>query len=147
MSEKKDVFICHASEDKPTIIKPLLAALDKESITYWCDEVEINWGGSIPDKINEGLRISSYVMVVFSNFFLVKNWPQRELNSAINRESSTGEIKVLPLIVGGSEVKKKIIQKFPIISDKRYLLWNNDTNEIVIELKKLLVSRHISYVG
>ena len=89
MSEiKKDVFICHASEDKLTIIKPLLAALDKEGITYWYDEAEINWGESIPNKVNEGLRISRYVLVVLSSFFLSKNWPQRELNSALNTESS-----------------------------------------------------------
>jgi len=138
MSEIKDIFICHASEDKPTIIKPLLAALDKEGITYWCDEVEINWGESISGKINEGLRISRFVMVILSSYFLSKNWPQRELNSAINTESSTGEIKVLPLIVGGKEAKKKILQKYPIISDKRHLLWNNNTHEIIIELKKLL---------
>ena len=139
MSEiKKDVFICHASEDKLTIIKPLLAALDKEGITYWYDEAEINWGESIPNKVNEGLRISRYVLVVLSGFFLSKNWPQRELNSALNTESSTGEVNVLPLIVGENEVKKQIIQKYPIINDKRHLLWNNDTSEIVIELKKTL---------
>ena len=138
MSEIKDVFICHASEDKPTIIKPLLAALDKEGITYWYDEAEIKWGESIPDKVNEGLRVSRYVMVILSSYFLLKNWPQRELNSALNTESSTGEVKVLPLIVGKNEVKKQIIQKYPIINDKRHLFWNNDASEIVIELKKIL---------
>lgn len=138
MSEIKDVFICHASEDKLTIIKPLLAALDKEGITYWYDEAEINWGDSIPGKVNEGLRISRYVMVILSSFFLSKNWPQRELNSALNTESSTGEITVLPLIVGENEAKRQIIQKYPIIQDKRYLIWTNNASEIVEELKKSL---------
>ena len=147
MSEIKDVFICHASEDKLTIIKPLLAALDKEGITYWYDEAEINWGESIPNKVNEGLRISRYVMVILSNFFLSKNWPQRELNSALNTESSTGEVTVLPLIVGENEVKRQIFQKYPIINDKRYLLWNNNASEIVEELKKSLRRIGKKFIG
>jgi len=89
MNELKDVFICHASEDKPEIIKPLVASFEREGISYWYDEVEIKWGHSIPDKINEGLRISRYVIVVISKSFLSKNWPKRELNSALNIEAST----------------------------------------------------------
>jgi hypothetical protein len=41
MSESKDVFICHASEDKSDIIKPLIAAFKREGISYWYDEAEI----------------------------------------------------------------------------------------------------------
>lgn len=77
MVELKDIFICHASEDKQSVVRPLLNVLDKEKISYWYDEAEIKWGDSIPTKINEGLRISRYVIVVLSNAFLSKNWPQK----------------------------------------------------------------------
>ena len=50
--------------------------------------------------MNEGLRISQYVIVVFSPAFLGKNWPERELNAVLNMEASIGKVKVLPLLVG-----------------------------------------------
>ena len=30
----KDVFICHASEDKPSVVEPLVAALKQADISY-----------------------------------------------------------------------------------------------------------------
>ena len=138
MSESKDVFICHASEDKSDIIKPLVAAFKREGISYWHDEAEIKWGDSIVEKVNEGLRISRYVIVVISKHFLLKKWPQRELNSVLNVESSTGKVRVLPLIVGTDKVKRDIFQKYPLLNDKFYLTWENDTQKIVDILKDRL---------
>ena len=138
MNQLKDVFICHASEDKPEIVKPLVAAFKREGISYWCDEVEIKWGHSIPDKINEGLRISRYVIVVISKSFLSKNWPKRELSSALNIEASTGKLRVLPLFVGTDKARKEIFQKYPLLNDKLYLIWKDDVKEIVDALKDCL---------
>ena len=138
MNELKDVFICHASEDKPEIIKPLVAAFKREDISYWYDEAEIKWGDSITEKVNEGLKISRYVVVVISKSFLSKNWPKRELNSALNIEASTGKVRVLPLVVGTDKVRKEIFQKYPLLNDKRYLTWENDVQKIVYALKARL---------
>jgi len=138
MNELKDVFICHASEDKPEIVKPLVAAFKREGISYWYDEAEIKWGDSITEKVNEGLKISRYVVVVISKSFLSNNWPQRELNSVLNIESSTGKVRVLPLILGTEEVKRDIFQKYPLLNDKRYLTWENGAQKIIDALKARL---------
>ena len=73
MDQERDVFLCHASEEKPTVVRPLLAALRKHGITHWYDEAEIRWGDSITHKVNEGLSMSRHVIVVFSNAFVSKN--------------------------------------------------------------------------
>lgn len=138
MSESKDVFICHASEDKSDIIRPLVAAFKREGISYWYDKAEIKWGDSIIEKVNEGLRISRYVIVVISKSFLSKNWPKRELNSVLNVEASTGKVRVLPLILGTDEVKRDIFKKYPLLNDKRYLTWENDVQKIIDALKDCL---------
>jgi len=130
-SQKRDVFICHASEDKPDVVKPLVGAFQQASISYWYDEAEIMWGDSITEKVNEGLRISRYVIVVLSEAFLSKKWPQRELNSVLNIEASTGEVRVLPLLTGTKEAKKRIIDHYPILNDKSYKL---------LKLSKLIYS-------
>jgi len=138
MSESKDVFICHASEDKLDIIKPLVAAFKREGFSYWYDKAEIKWGDSIIEKVNEGLRISRYVIVVISKSFLSKNWPKRELNSVLNVEASTGKVRVLPLILGTDEVKRDIFKKYPLLNDKVYLTWENDAQKIIDALKARL---------
>ena len=146
MSTQKDIFICHAREDKSDVIKPLIIAFKKANISYWYDEAEIKWGDSIPEKVNEGLKISRYVIVVLSEFFVLKKWPQRELNSALNVEASSGEVRVLPLLIGTDEIKKDILNKYPILNDKFYLTWNYDTNTIVDALKARLKKMNKSYM-
>lgn len=130
----RDVFICHASEDKDEIVRPMVEALDQAGITCWFDEAEIKWGDSITQKVNQGLKISKYVIVIFSKTFLNKKWPQRELNAVLNMEASTGEIKVLPLIVGSEQEQAGIITEYPLLNDKRYLPWDGKLNRIVNSL-------------
>jgi len=146
MSTQKDIFICHAREDKSDVIKPLIIAFKKAGISYWYDKAEIKWGDSIPEKVNEGLRISRYVIVVLSEFFMLKKWPQRELNSALNVEASSGEVRVLPLLAGTDEIKKDILSKYPILNDKFYLTWNYDTNTIIDALKARLKKMSKSFL-
>ncbi len=94
MDAMREIFICHAGEDKSDIVKPICEALIKSRISVWLDEAEIKWGDSITQKVNDGLRRSRFVIVVLSPSFLKKNWPQRELNSVLNIEASTGEVRV-----------------------------------------------------
>lgn len=127
----RDIFICHASEDKDYIVRPLVEAFTESGISCWYDEAEIQWGDSITQKVNEGLAKSRYVLVVFSIAFVKKNWPQRELNAIINLEASTGDVKVLPLLVGTEQEKKEILSQFPLLNDKRYLPWGGEVKGIV----------------
>jgi hypothetical protein len=130
-NEIRDIFICHASEDKAEIVRPIVEALKQSDITYWFDEAEIKWGDSITRKINEGLMISKYIIVILSPAFIGKNWPERELNAVLNIEVSKGEVKVLPLLVGSKKEQDDIISRYPLINDKRYLPWDGNINNIV----------------
>ena len=127
----RDIFICHAGEDKDEIVRPMVKAFSQSGISCWYDEAEIQWGDSIIQKVNKGLSSSRYVVVVFSPAFVHKNWPQRELNAVLNQEASTGEVKVLPLLVGSEEEKRQILKEFPLLNDKRYLPWDGDLRSIV----------------
>lgn len=135
--QQKDIFICHASEDKPDVVRPLYEKLESEGFNIWYDEAEIKWGDSITERVNWGLIHSKYVVVVLSESFLEKRWPNREFNSVVNTESSSGVVKVLPLVVGDGVIEKKIIEAYPLINDKRYLKWSNNQSEIVKELYKI----------
>lgn len=137
-TEQRDVFLCHASEDKLEIVQPFVQALSDAGISYWYDEAEIIWGDSITQRVNEGLRISRYVVVVLSQSFIAKNWPQRELNAALNIEAASGNVRVLPLLIGSKGAIKRIIENYPILSDKFYLKWSDDVTKIIEALKERL---------
>lgn len=134
----KEVFLCHAGEDKAAVVRPLFQALKGAGISCWLDEAEIHWGDSITAKVNEGLDIARFVIVVLSPAFLGKHWPQRELNAVLNREASTGEVRVLPLLVGNQAEKREILNQFPLLNDKLYLSWEDPPAPIVTALQKRL---------
>jgi hypothetical protein len=128
----KDIFICHASEDKPTVVEPLVTALEQANISYWYDKAEIQWGDSITQKVNEGLKISRFVIVVLSPAFLNKNFPQHELHSVLNTEIYSKEVKVLPLLAASNkEEKEGILRSLPILNSKAYETWDGNTDKII----------------
>lgn len=128
----KDVFICHATEDKSTVADPLVAALEKANISYWYDKAEIKWGDSIIQKVNEGLRISRFVIVILSSTFIRKNFAKNELNSVLNLEIYSEEIKVLPLLAASNkEEKENILKSFPLLNSKLYETWDGNADKII----------------
>jgi hypothetical protein len=136
---RRDVFICHASEDKRAVVEPLVKALTTAQISVWFDKSEIAWGDSITGKINEGLSSSRYVIVVISTTFLGKAWAKKELDSAMSREIATGRTSVLPLMVGTDEEITAIQEQLPLQADKHHLRWS--TPEALVEKVRELLTR------
>jgi hypothetical protein len=140
MKTMRDIFICHASEDKSTVVRPLNNAFQQAGISCWVDEAEINWGDSITQKVNEGLRLSRFVIVVLSEAFPDKPWPERELNAVLNIEASTSVVKVLPLLVGNKPTRDRILHRYPLLNDKFYQVWEGSPAPIVEAAIKRLSS-------
>lgn len=131
----KDVFLSHTSTDKEKFVRPLAQALTEQGITYWLDEAEIRWGDKITKKINEGLKRSRYVIVFLSDNFLGRNWPEAELEAALNKETTSGRTIVLPILIGDPE---KIIDHYPLLRDKLFLQWDLGLATIVEHLTSLV---------
>ena len=49
-----DIFICHASEDKEAIARPLANALKQAGLDVWYDEFTLTLGDSLRRKIDHG---------------------------------------------------------------------------------------------
>jgi hypothetical protein len=131
----RDVFLCHAGPDKQRYVRPLAKELERMSISYWLDEGEISWGDPITQKINQGLAYSRYVLVFLSDSFLSRNWPQVELNTAMNLEVSNGLVVVLPVMIASAEI---VFQFYPILRDKNYVDARNGPAVIAEKLSQLL---------
>lgn len=134
----KDVFICHASEDKKEFIEPLVKALQEVNVSCWYDNAEIKWGDSIVKKVNQGLLSSRFVLVALSRNSIRKHWPNNELEASLNQEFSSGKIKVLPLLIGSEMERKEIMKSYPILGAKLYLIYSLGLNEIVSALQDRL---------
>ena len=87
----------HASEDKADIARPLYEALTARGVTVWFDEAVLELGDSLRRKIDEGLRVCRFGLVILSPYFFEKQWPQRELDGLVARETSSGDKAILPV--------------------------------------------------
>src|SRR5262245_48483624 len=112
---KYDVFISHASEDKVEVALPLALRLRQLGLRVWLDEFELTLGDSLRRKIDYGLAQSRYGVVILSPAFFSKEWPQKELDGLVARESGRDKV-ILPLWhhVGVAE----IVQYSPMLADK-----------------------------
>jgi len=110
-----DVFISHASEDKESFVRPLAEELTKLGFDVWYDETSLKIGDSLRQKIDQGLASSRYGIVVLSESFFLKNWPQYELNGLVAREMHGGKV-ILPIWHKVS--KDEVLNFSPTLADK-----------------------------
>lgn len=110
-----DVFVSHASEDKEAVVRPLAHALREAGLRVWYDEFELHIGDSLRRKIDRGLARSRFGIVVLSQAFFQKGWPNYELDGLVTR-AVTGEQILLPIWHNVS--KQEVTSYSPSLADK-----------------------------
>lgn len=128
-----DVFLSHASEDKP-FVRELASALEERGITYWLDEIEIKIGDSLRAVIDKGLRNSRFGVVVLSKNFFAKKWPQLELDGLLAIEIERKVI--LPV---WHEVTLEEVREYSAILAGRFAARSEDGVQAVAEKIKQAV--------
>lgn len=128
-----DVFISHASEDKDEVVRPLAHALKEAGLSIWYDEFELRIGDSLRRKIDKGLANSRFGVVVLSQAFFGKGWPNYELDGLVTRVVS-GEQILLPI---WHKVSKNEVMKYSAsLADK---LARNTATHTVEEIASEIV--------
>lgn len=130
-----DVFVSHASEDKEEFVRPFVNCLQENGLKVWYDELSLRIGDSLRRSIDNGLRNSRYGIVVLSEAFFNKEWPQRELDGLFAREVN-GEKVILPIWHKIS--KNEVLKYSPIIAD---MLALNTSSFTIEEIAKQISSR------
>ena len=110
-----DVFISHASEDKDDLVRPLAEALRERGVTVWYDEYSLRLGDSLRRKIDAGLASCRFGVVVLSEAFFAKDWPQYELDGLVARQVGGAGQLILPLWHNLS--KDQLLAKSPSLAD------------------------------
>ena len=108
-----DVFISHASEDKQDFVNPLVEKLQDVGIRVWIDALEMQWGKSLREQIDNGIKRSKFAILVLSKHFFAKKWPQRELDGILAKESMTGNS---PLPIWHNITQEELYDFSPMLS-------------------------------
>lgn len=129
-----DVFISHATEDKAKIARPLAEALRASGMRVWYDEFSLRLGDSLRRSIDRGLATARYGVVILSPSFFAKDWPQRELDGLVARETlQTGNV-ILPI---WHEIDAVDIARYsPTLAD-RYAVKSSDGLGAVVTAVRL----------
>ena len=131
-----DVFICHASEDKDEFVRPLAEALRSHHLEVWYDEFALDVGDSLREAIDRGLATSRYGIVVLSPSFFRKQWPQRELNGLVARE--TGEDRRMILPIWHYVDRDQVLTFSPSLADLWAAVSSKGISTVVAQLLKKL---------
>jgi hypothetical protein len=119
----KDLFLCHASEDKEHLVRPVADELRRRGLQVWFDEGEILPGMDFVEAINSGMKKAHAVVVFLSANFLRKRWPLKELNNFM----AMGK----PLIPVVSDLSiTDVLESYPLLSSTYMMIGIRDPNEI-----------------
>lgn len=132
-----DVFISHAGADKNTIVRALAEALRSEGLQVWYDEFELRVGASLRRSIDKGLANSRFGVVVLSEAFFDRGWPNYELDGLVTREVEGGEQLILP--VWHRVTKDEVMAYSPSLADKLALRTADSTvGEMAAEIASVI---------
>lgn len=115
MTKGCDVFICHASADKKSFVRPLAEALRRLGVGVWYDEFSIDVGDSVSEQIDKGIAAARFGIVVVSRAFIGRSWPEHELRGLVSRDVEQ-DLRILPIWHGVS--KREVSEWSPSLSDK-----------------------------
>lgn len=122
-----DAFLSHAGEDKNEVAVPLADALAARGIRVWLDAISMTVGDSLNRSIDRGLAKSRFGVVVLSQNFFAKEWPQRELDGLVAREVE-GQKVILP--VWHQIDKSGVLRYSPTLADKLAVTTKNGIDAV-----------------
>ena len=113
-AETYDFFICHASEDKDEVVRELAERLRSRGANVWYDEFTLSVGSRLRREIERGLAHSRFGIVVVSESFFAKDWPQRELDGLFALDTKE-QSRILP--IWHKVTRDEVAQRSPILAD------------------------------
>ena len=131
---QRDVFISYASEDREAVARPLATLLSELGVSVWFDQSELKLGDSLRQKVDEGLASCRYGVVILSESFFGKHYPERELSGLAQREIEERCV-ILPVWYGIDE--KDVRDVSPPLADKIAVKWEQGLHvvaEAVLEI-------------
>jgi len=134
---RPQVFISHNSKDKP-MARQLARDLKRRGVPVWIDEAEIKLGDSLLTKIQEGIDLVDYLVVLISRNSISSAWVNKEVEIAMTKEIAGKPVKGCVVLMDDVELPL-------FLRDKKYADlrdttdYRNVLDEIVSRVKSSLV--------
>ena len=129
-SEPWDFFLSHASADKADFADAFVAKAEARGLRVWYDRFSIEWGDSIRQKIDEGLRSAWFGVVLLSPNFFDRPWTNYELDGIIQKDLS-GNGRLLP--IWHRLTQDDVAARAPSIAGRLALSTASSTTDSIIE--------------
>ena len=120
MPEKYDIFLSYPAKDRDWA-RRLTSALLEQGLHVWYDELEMKPGDMLLDRMEKGLRESTYVVmvIVITPEAAHSNWQAAELGAALALQKPLIPIVAedVPLkdIPGPIKLRKYLLKADPIV--------------------------------
>lgn len=134
-----DVFISHASEDKESFVEVLAKQLKEVyKVNVWYDKFSLEYGDSLLDSIEEGLKQSNYGIVILSKNFFDKKWTNTELKVLRTKEMELSKKVIIPIWYNIS--REDVYNHSILLSDKLAIQIENDfdIDDLAIKIVKII---------
>jgi len=103
MRYEYDAFISYSTRDKDHASK-FFTELQNRQFKCWQDIHEIDVGELFPEKIEQGIKKSRYLLVWLSPHSIQSNWVQRELDLMYSRELDEQTPSIIPIKGGDYKI-------------------------------------------
>ncbi len=130
-----DVFVCYAWEDQEEVARPLATFLRDLGLRVWYDEMELRVGDPLRRKVDAGLTRCKFGVVILSESFFGKHYPESELDGLAQREQD-GQDLILPVWhdVDAEDVRRHS----PRLADRVALKWQDGISVVVTGLLRVI---------
>lgn len=136
-----DLFLSHANADKLAFVDDLYSTLSLLKVNIFYDKEELSWGDNWKDRLIEGVDKSEFAIIVISNEFFGREWTEKELNEFLQRQNTSGQKIILPLLYGIDYEDVK--NHYPDLEYIQSLKVDGNTNEkIALLFAKELIKRY-----
>ena len=134
-SKAWDAFVCYASEDREAVARPLATFLSDLGLRVWYDEMELRVGDRLRRRIDAGLARCRFGVVILSESFFGKHYPESELDGLAQREQD-GRDLILPV---WHDVGVEVVRGHsPRLADRVALKWQDGIATVVAGLLEVI---------
>lgn len=152
MAQSILVFVSHSSEDKSSLIEPIVSDLEACYINVWIDKRKIIPGENLRQSIfKDGLDKADIVLIFFTQQSLNSAWVDREIKHVLREETKKGnsfDLRKIIAIFDSEEAYRQIADRYPELTDDLMHLMPPNYSKLQIgQLISAIWSKYLSLQG
>jgi TIR domain len=152
MGQSVLVFISHSSDDKESLIEPIVSDLEACYINVWLDKKKIVPGENLRKSIfRDGLDKADVVLIFFTEKSLQSSWVDKEIKHVLREETKKGnnfDLNKIISIFDSTETYNQIAERYPELTDDLLHLMPEDYSKTQLgQLISAIWSKYLSLQG